>query len=83
MEKTTDEKLIKLTWKNFILMMVAVIGVTNTANYLIHQQQVNTEKIDYNHKADSRRNEHLRNELMYQLQLHDLKEKLNNCLNNK
>jgi hypothetical protein len=82
-DTTTDEKIFSMTWKNFIVLQFAVVGITNTGNYLVNNQAQNTDKIIYNDEAHARRLKNQSQELDYKITIKDLKRDLKVCENLK
>ncbi len=55
MEKTTDEHIFSMKYRNFVLMLFSLIVGTNTGTGLIFNQEQNTIQIEYNKERSDRK----------------------------
>ena len=54
-EKTTDEHIFSMKYRNFVLMLFSLVVGTNTGTGLIFNQEQNTIQIEYNKERSDRK----------------------------
>lgn len=54
-DKTTDEHIFSMKYRNFVLMLFSLIVGTNTGTGLIFNQEQNTIQIEYNKDRSDRK----------------------------
>ena len=54
-DKTTDEHIFSMKYRNFVLMLFSLVVGTNTGTGLIFNQEQNTIQIEYNKERSDRK----------------------------
>ena len=78
-EKTTDEHIFSMKYRNFVLMLFSLIVGTNTGTGLIFNQEQNTQQIEYNKDRSDRKLESAIEKAKLELRIETLEKELEYC----
>lgn len=78
-EKTTDEHVFSMKYRNFVLMLFSLIVGTNTGTGLIFNQEQNTIQIKYNKDRSDRKIKSAIEKAKLELRIETLEKQLDYC----
>ena len=78
-DKTTDEHIFSMRYRNFVLMLFSIVVGTNTGTGLIFNQEQNTEQIEYNKERADRKIKSAIEKAKLELRIETLNKELKYC----
>jgi hypothetical protein len=81
-DKTTDEHIFSMKYRNFVLMLFSLIIGTNTGTGLIFNQEQNTIQIEYNKERSDRKLKSAITKAKLELTIETLEKELEYCKEN-
>jgi len=78
-DKTTDEHIFSMRYRNFVLMLFSIVVGTNTGTGLIFNQEQNTIQIEYNKERSDRKLKSAIEKAKLELTIETLEKQLKYC----
>ena len=78
-DKTTDEHIFSMRYRNFVLMLFSIVVGTNTGTGLIFNQEQNTIQIEYNKERADRKINSAIEKAKLELRIETLTKELKYC----
>ena len=78
-DKTTDEHIFSMRYRNFVLMLFSIVVGTNTGTGLIFNQEQNTIQIEYNKERSDRKLKSAIEKAKLELTIETLEKELKYC----
>ena len=82
-DKTTDEHIFSMKYRNFVLMLFSLVVGTNTGTGLIFNQEQNTMQIEYNKERSDRKLSAAIDKAKLELTIETLEKELKYCKDGK
>ena len=79
-DKTTDEHIFSMKYRNFVLMLFSLVVGTNTGTGLIFNQEQNTIQIEYNKERSDRKLKTAIEKAKLELRIETLEKELDYCI---